>query len=77
MVNGNNGLDSSEIELEQIKKQLEIARAELKIVAGASGRAIRVVNKDFSVRRINQAFAELFGVDTEEAVGKKCWTISG
>ncbi len=60
---------------ELVKKELEIARAELDLVAGISGRAIRIVNKDFSVRRVNRAFTELFGVEPEDAVGKKCWEV--
>jgi PAS domain S-box-containing protein len=37
--------------------------------------AIRVINGDFTIRRINQAFADMTGVDKEKIIGKKCWEI--
>jgi PAS domain S-box-containing protein len=37
--------------------------------------AIRVINSDFTIRRINRAFAEMTGVNQDEVAGKKCWEI--
>jgi PAS domain S-box-containing protein len=37
--------------------------------------AIRIINKDYSVRRINNAFAEMTGVNQNDVVGKKCWEV--
>ena len=37
--------------------------------------AIRVIDKDYIVRRINKAFADMSGVNIEEAIGKKCWEV--
>jgi PAS domain S-box-containing protein len=37
--------------------------------------AVRVINSDFTIRRINRAFAEMTGVDQDMAVEKKCWEI--
>jgi PAS domain S-box-containing protein len=41
----------------------------------ASQDAIRIINKDFSLRRINRTFAEMTGVNQDEITGKKCWEI--
>lgn len=41
---------------------------------GASD-AIRVINKDFTVRRINNSFAEMTGTKQDAVVGKKCWEV--
>jgi PAS domain S-box-containing protein len=37
--------------------------------------AIRVINSDFTICRINRAFAEMTGVDQNEVMGKKCWEV--
>ena len=37
--------------------------------------SIRVINKDFTVCRINKAFAEMAGVDQVAVIGKKCWEL--
>jgi PAS domain S-box-containing protein len=41
----------------------------------ASIDAIRVINKDFTIRCINRAFAEMTGVNQDEVTGKKCWEV--
>lgn len=52
-------------------RDLKIAATEIPFPE--AGHAIRIINRDFTIRRINQAFAELSGVSPEEARGKKCW----
>jgi PAS domain S-box-containing protein len=37
--------------------------------------AIRVVNRDFTIRRINQAFADMTGVAQNDIAGRKCWEV--
>ncbi len=37
--------------------------------------AVRVINRDFTIRRINRAFAEMTGVDQNEVSGRRCWEI--
>jgi PAS domain S-box-containing protein len=50
-------------------------RSEFEQLIDASRDAIRIINKDYSIRRINSAFAEMTGADKNEAVGKKCWEV--
>ncbi|MBN1370232.1 MAG: PAS domain-containing sensor histidine kinase [Dehalococcoidaceae bacterium] len=37
--------------------------------------AIRIIDTQYRVRFINQAFAKLCGIDQEKALGKKCWEV--
>jgi PAS domain S-box-containing protein len=37
--------------------------------------AVRILNRDFTVRRINRAFAEIASVNQHEVTGKKCWDV--
>jgi PAS domain S-box-containing protein len=37
--------------------------------------AIRVINNDFTIRRINQSFADITGVDKNDVAGRKCWEV--
>jgi PAS domain S-box-containing protein len=51
------------------------ARSEFEQLAEASTNAIRIINNDFTIRYINQAFGEMAGVDQETVAGKKCWEV--
>jgi PAS domain S-box-containing protein len=48
-------------------------RSEFEQLVDASRDALRILNKDFTVRRINSAFAGMTGVNKTEVTGKKCW----
>jgi PAS domain S-box-containing protein len=48
---------------------------ELEQFAEASNDAIRIINKDFTIRYINPAFAEMTGVDQYTVVGKHCFEV--
>jgi PAS domain S-box-containing protein len=50
-------------------------RSEYEQVLDNTTDAIRIINKDFTVRRINRAFAEIVGVNQSDVVGKKCWEV--
>jgi PAS domain S-box-containing protein len=49
--------------------------SEVEQIIDASIDAIRIINKDFTIRRINFTFAEMTGVDRDEVTGKKCWEV--
>lgn len=53
-------------------KKIQMFRTEFEQLAEASHDAIRVINKDFTIRYINHAFAEMTGVNQDNVVGKKC-----
>ncbi len=47
--------------------------AEVDQIFNTSADAMRVVDKDFNMLRVNQTFATLTGVSVDEAAGKKCY----
>jgi PAS domain S-box-containing protein len=51
---------------------LEVDSHQLDNIFDNLDRAIRVIDKDFRVIRINRAFSEMAGIKPEEAIGKKC-----
>jgi PAS domain S-box-containing protein len=51
------------------------ARSEFEQLADASRDAIRILNKDFTIRYVNRAYAEMTRVDQNDVVGKKCWEL--
>jgi PAS domain S-box-containing protein len=56
-------------------KMNQPARSEFEQLAESSNDAIRIINKDFTIRYINRAFAEMTGVGREDAIGKRCWEV--
>jgi PAS domain S-box-containing protein len=61
--------------LAPLEDELKSTRYELESLLDNSPDAIRFINKDFSVRLINRAFAEITGADQNDVVGKKCWDV--
>jgi len=51
------------------------ATTELAQIFDTAADAMRVVDRDFNVLRVNETFAKLSGVPKEEAVGKRCHDI--
>jgi PAS domain S-box-containing protein len=56
-------------------KAKQQARTEFEQLVEASNDAVRVIKKDFTIRYINQAFTEMTGVDSDDAIGKRCWEV--
>jgi PAS domain S-box-containing protein len=61
--------------LSQLEEELEETKHELNHSFDAAEHGIRVINRDFTVRVVNRAFSEMFGIDQRSAIGKKCWQI--
>lgn len=57
------------------KQNCSLVRSEFEQLAEASNDAIRIINNDFTIRYLNQTFAEMTGVNQNNVVGKKCWEI--
>ncbi|MCK4697232.1 MAG: PAS domain S-box protein, partial [Dehalococcoidia bacterium] len=62
-------------ERKRAEEALKFAYAELGQIFDATADAIRVIDKDFNILRINEASVTLSGVSKDEAVGKKCYDI--
>jgi PAS domain S-box-containing protein len=56
-------------------KMNQPARSEFEQLAESSNDAIRIINKDFTIRYINRAFAEMTGINQNDVIGKKCWEV--
>jgi PAS domain S-box-containing protein len=57
------------------EEETRLAYAELNQVFETSGDAMRVIDKDFNMLRVNEAFLAISGVSRDEAVGKKCYEL--
>jgi PAS domain S-box-containing protein len=51
------------------------ANTELTQIFDTAADAMRVVDRDFNIIRVNETFAALSGMTKEEAIGKKCYEI--
>jgi diguanylate cyclase (GGDEF)-like protein/PAS domain S-box-containing protein len=56
-----------------VERQLEQAYAEMAQVLDTAADGMRIVDKDFTMLRVNRTFAQLAGVDYDEAFGMKCY----
>jgi PAS domain S-box-containing protein len=61
--------------LSHTQNALNLAQAELSQILDSAGCGIRIINRDFTLRRINQTFSLMSGVTPEAATGKKCWEV--
>lgn len=43
-------------------------------ILNSTATAIRVINKDFKIIRINKSYAKLFGLNPDKIIGKKCYS---
>ena len=50
-------------------------RSEFEQLAEASNDAIRIINIDFTIRKINKAFADMTSTNHNTVIGKKCWEV--
>ncbi|MEW6417206.1 MAG: ATP-binding protein [Nitrospirota bacterium] len=53
----------------------KLAYAELNQVFQTAADGMRVIDKDYNTLRVNETFANLSGIDKQEAVGKKCYEV--
>jgi PAS domain S-box-containing protein len=72
-ISAQNGTPSAASEIH--KQKINICSDEAEYLFNNTGDAIRVINSDFTIRRINRAFAEMTGVVQTEVTGKKCWDV--
>ena len=52
---------------------IKLAYAELNQIFETSADGMRVIDKDFNMLRVNQAFSALSGMSQDQAIGKKCY----
>jgi len=59
----------------KIEKETKLAHAELDQIFNVAADAMLVIDKDFNVLRVNETFSRLFGINKDEATGKKCYEV--
>ena len=62
-------------ERKKMERDLQLAHADLNQIFETASSAMRVIDHDFNVLKINEGFAELSGVSSESAIGSKCYTV--
>jgi len=59
----------------QAEKATRLAHTEINQIFQTAADGMRVIDKDFTVLRVNETLAALSGVSKDEAVGKKCYDV--
>lgn len=65
----------TQLALESSYKTIETLKIENQQIINSDSHGIRIINKDHTIRIINQAFADMSGMSPEIAIGKHCWEI--
>ncbi|MFB0559044.1 MAG: PAS domain S-box protein [Dehalococcoidales bacterium] len=60
-------------ERKRAEGKIKLAYAEIERIFNTVSDAMRLIDKDFNILRVNDAYAVLTGVSKSEAVGKKCY----
>jgi len=69
------GIGQDITERKQFQQNLEFAHKELTQIFQTASSAMRMIDRDFRIIKINETFAELVGLPAEEAVGSKCYAV--
>jgi PAS domain S-box-containing protein len=67
------GIGQDITERKQAEQNLRLAHEELNQIFQTASSAMRVISRDFRVLKVNQGFADLSGVDRDDAIGTKCF----
>jgi PAS domain S-box-containing protein len=69
------GIGQNITERKQFQQNLEFAHKELTQIFQTASSAMRLIDREFRVIKINETFAELAGISAKEAVGSKCYVV--
>lgn len=69
------GIGQDFTERKRMQDRLEYAHAELQQIFQTASAAMRVIDADHNVIRVNDAFVALSGIRREEAIGAKCFEV--
>jgi PAS domain S-box-containing protein len=68
-------LEKLRVKLRQNQKALRASQAEYQQLLSHDSHGIRIINKNFTVRLVNQTFSHMSGINTSESVGRKCYEL--
>lgn len=60
-------------EIARLNQELSRSRREMEVILGTSSDAMRLIDREFNIIRINKAMELLCGFKSEEIVGEKCF----
>lgn len=60
-----------------MEEELKRMIAELKLIFDSSKLGMMVIDKDFNIIRVNDAFLGMFQMNHDETIGKKCYDVCG
>ena len=69
------GIGQDITERKQFQQNLQFAHRELTQIFQTASSAMRLIDREFRVIKINETFAELAGVSAEDAIGSKCYAV--
>ena len=69
------GIGQDITERKQFQQNLEFAHKELTQIFQTASSAMRLIDREFRIIKINETFAELAGIAAEEAIGSKCFAV--
>jgi len=69
------GIGQDITERKQFQQNLELAHKELTQIFQTASSAMRMIDREFRVIKVNETFAELAGVSAEDAIGRKCFAV--
>jgi PAS domain S-box-containing protein len=61
--------------LHRTEEALKVSQTKYQQVIHHDSQGIRIINKDYTIQLINQAFTNISGVSLDDAIGKKCWEV--
>src|SRR4030042_5497619 len=62
-------------ERKQAEEKTKLAYVELNQIFNTAADGMRLIDKDFTVLRVNETFSNLSGVSRDDATGKKCYEV--
>lgn len=69
------GIGQDITERKQFQQNLEFAHKELTQIFQTASSAMRLIDREFRVIKINETFAELAGISADDAIGSKCYSV--
>jgi len=69
------GIGQDITERKLFQQNLEMAHKELTQIFQTASSAMRLIDREFRIIKINETFAELAGISAEEAIGSKCFEV--
>jgi PAS domain S-box-containing protein len=69
------GIGQDITERKQFQQNVEFAHRELTQIFQTASSAMRLIDREFRVIKVNETFAELTGVTAEDAIGSKCYSV--